>query len=208
MVLNNLKRGLVGASLAAVLGLTAVTGVSANSANQVKTNDVDITITAPEVAFDLQVPTIKGFGTIELKATPQSYTTGFNSDSKAINKNFGVIDLRGTHAGWNLTVQASTFENKSTSHKLPNGSLTLGGQVKGVALGSTPNPGTKSIARTVIDDNAALSVEKFAPGSGMGQFDYKFAGDALEITVDSTTAKAGTYNSTLTWTLYTGPNAN
>lgn len=205
MVLNNLKRGLVGASLAAVLGLTAVTGVSAN---EVKTNDVNITITPPQVAFDLQVPTIKDFGTIELKATPQSYTTGFNSDSKAINKNFGVIDLRGTHAGWNLTVQASTFENKSTGDKLPTGSLTLGGQMEGIALGSTPNPGTKSIARTAIDDGAALSVERFTPGSGMGQFDYKFADDALEITVDSTTAKIGTYSSTLTWTLYTGPNAN
>lgn len=69
MVLNNLKRGLVGASLAAVLGLTAVTGVSAN---EVKTNDVNITITPPQVAFDLQVPTIKDFGKIELNATPQS----------------------------------------------------------------------------------------------------------------------------------------
>lgn len=205
MVLNNLKRGLVGASLAAVLGMTAVTGVSAN---EVKTNDVDITIDSPKVAFDLQVPTIKSFDKIELKATPQSYTTSFNRDSSPINGNFGVIDLRGTHAGWNLTVQASTFENKSTNHKLPAGSLTLGGQMEGVALGSTPDPGTKSITKTAIDDSAALSVEKFAPGSGMGQFDYKFADGALEITVDSTTAKAGTYNSTLTWTLYTGPNAN
>ena len=200
-----LKRGLVGVSLAAVLGMTAVTGVSAN---EVKTNDVDITIDSPELAFDLQVPTIKDFETIELKATPQSYTTGFNSDSKAINKNFGVIDLRGTHAGWNLTVQASTFEDKSTKHKLPVGSLTLGGQMEGTALGNTPDPGTKSITKTAIDDSAALSVERFESGSGMGQFDYKFADDALEITVDSTTAKAGTYNSTLTWTLYTGPNAN
>lgn len=205
MVLNNLKRGLVGASLATVLGLTAVTGVSAN---EVKTNEVNITITAPEVAFDLQVPNIKDFGTIELKATPQSYTTGFKSDSKSPNGNFGIIDLRGTHAGWNLTVQASTFENKSTGHKLPTGSLTLGGQVEGVSLGSSPDPGIKSIARTAIDDGAALSVERFEPGSGMGQFDYKFADDALEITVDSKTAKVGTYSSTLTWTLYTGPNAN
>lgn len=205
MVLNNLKRGLVGVSLAAVLGMTAVTGVSAN---EVKTNDVDITIDSPEVAFDLQVPNIKSFGAIQLEATPQSYTTGFNSDSSSFKGNFGVIDLRGTHAGWNLTVQASTFENKSTGHKLPAGSLTLGGQMEGVALGSTPDPGTKSITKTAIDDNAALSVEKFASGSGMGQFDYKFADDALEITVDSRTAKAGTYNSTLTWTLYTGPNAN
>lgn len=205
MVLNNLKRGLVGASLAAVLGLTAVTGVSAN---EVKTNDVDITINAPEVAFDLQVPTIKSFGEIQLEATPKSYTTGFNSDSSSFNKNFGVIDLRGTHAGWNLTVEASTFKNESTNHELPTGSLTLGGQMEGVALGSTQDPGTKTITRKAIDDGAALSVEKFAPGSGMGQFDYKFADDALEIIVDSTTAKEGTYNSTLTWTLYTGPNAN
>lgn len=205
MVLNNLKRGLVGASLAAVLGLTAVTGVSAS---EVKTNDVDITINAPEVAFDLQVPNIKSFGTIQLEATPKSYTTGFKSDSSSFNGNFGVIDLRGTHAGWNLTVEASTFEDKSTGNMLPAGSLTLGGQMEGVALGSTKDPGIKSIAKTAIDDGAALSVERFESGSGMGQFDYKFADDALEITVDSTTAKKGTYNSTLTWTLYTGPNAN
>lgn len=182
---------ILSAGLVAVMSLGFATGALADS----KTNDVDITVKSGE--FSVKVPSIDSFGDITLKATPTTYKTSFKDK-------FTVKDLRGTHDGWRLDVTASQFS--SGDHKLPKGSLTLKpiSKIDRVGTGSGDSPKVSMSSNEVIDDGT-VEVAKATSGGGMGVFDLTFPKDALSLTVDATTAKTGTYESTLTWDLVQAP---
>lgn len=177
--------------VALVASLTMATGVFADT----QTNDVDITVKGGE--FSLKTSSIESFGDITLKANPETYKTSFNSK-------FTTKDLRGTHAGWRLDVSASPFDNGN--HKLPNGSLSLDpiSKIDRVGTGSGGSP-TKSMNSNTVIDDGKVEVAKAASGAGMGVFDITFPNNALSLVVDATTAKSGSYESTLTWDLVQAP---
>src|SRR5690625_2133045 len=56
----------------------------------------------------------------------------------------------------------------------------------------------------VIDDGS-VKVLSASAGKGRGEFDFKFPSNALTLNVDASTAKSGTYTSTLTWDLVQAP---
>lgn len=201
--LNGLaKRSLVGASLLAVLGMGMMTSAFAAEGDVVKSNKTDVTIKAPASVgnggLDLETSAIKSFGQIELGTTPETYKTGFDKALK-------VTDLRGTQAGYSLSVSASQFQN-TDGHKLPVGSITLDGvkSIERVGTGTGTAPLAKLNSTTAIDGGEVL-VANAAAGTGAGVFDISFNEDALGLIVDATTAKVGTYESTLTWNLQATP---
>lgn len=202
MVLKNkLKKGFAGASLIAILGMSLVTGVSASTDGVVKSNDVDLTINSSPVGnggLDLRTSEIIDFGAIELGDNPELYNTSFES-------NFTVTDLRGTQEGYSLSLAASQFENED-GHKLPAGSLSLDGiaSVERVGTGTGHLPETQLNSLTAIDDGE-VKIVNAEVGKGAGVFDINFDEDALGLTVDATTAKVGTYESTLIWNLQATP---
>lgn len=193
----------VGAGLVTVMSLGFATGAMADTSGDVsQTNDVDLTIESSTVGnggLDLSTSPITSFGTIELKANPQTYKTSFEDK-------FTITDLRGTQDGWSLSVSASPFDRGG--HQLPKGSLTLDGvkDIERVGEGVGELPDKKLQQTTVIDDGEVL-VLNAEKGKGAGVFDAQFNEDALGLTVDATTAKVGTYESTLTWNLQSTPSA-
>lgn len=202
---SKFTRGITAASLMAVLGMSLVTGVSADTGAVTKVNDVDLTINSSTVGnggLDLATSPIAGFGAIELGSNPEVHNTSFTDK-------FTVTDLRGTQAGYALSVEASPFTNMGTGHALPNGSLTLDAvsTIERVGTGTGVLPVSQLTTTTAIDDGV-IKVLNAPEGTGAGIFDVKFAADALGLTVDATTAKVGTYESTLTWNLNSTPSAN
>ena|SRR5690625_166248 len=191
LIMKNLKKKALVTGAAIVVSLTMVTGVSADT----QSNDVDIEIEGGEVS--LETSAIETFGTIVLEATPQTYETSFEND-------FTVTDLSGTHEGWRVDVSASHFLNGEDI--LPEGSLSLDPvsniERVGTGYGSLP---VKSMETNTIIDSGTNTVVEAEEGSGMGVFDITFPTDALSLTVDATIAKAGEYESTLTWDLISAP---
>lgn len=200
---NNIKKGFAGLGIAAILSMSLVTGVSASDATT-KINDVELevissTIGSNGLLLETAGVTGDGFGTIELKSNPETYETGF------VDK-FTVTDLRGTQAGYNLQVSAGAFE--SAGHTLPTGSLTIDPLTNiervGDGLGEGP---VSSLTATTIIDEGSVEVLSAPAGDGAGIFDITFDSDALGLTVDATTAKIGSYETTLTWDLHATPTA-
>lgn len=187
----NMKKNIFTTGVALVASLTMATGAFADT----QSNNVDITVQAGE--FSLTTSNIDSFGDITLEAAPQTYQTSFAS-------NFTVKDLRGSQAGWRLDVSASPFDDGD--HQLPSGSLSLEpiSNIERVGTGSGALP-TESMTSNEIIDNGTVEIAKAVAGSGMGVFDITFPSNALSLVVDATTAKAGTYTSTLTWNLVNAP---
>lgn len=118
---------------------------------------------------------------------------------------FSINDPRGIGVGWNVTMQATVFDNATVAGKdLVANSFTapLFGVVMADA-GSSAVPGTLGAAAT-IDTGVAgvVMAATSANGQGMGTYNFTAASTAwkLALTADE---YAGTYNSTVTTTLAT-----
>lgn len=187
-----IKRNLFVLSLITIISLVFTTGALAADT---KTNDVNITVQSGE--FSVTTSDIRSFGDITLAATPETYVTSFENS-------FITKDLRGTQEGWRLDVEASPFT--SGTHTLPGGSLSIAPlesiERVGTGFGDAP---TISTNQNVVIDQGTVEIAKAVDGTGMGVFELTFPNDALSLVVDATTAKVGTYQSTLTWTLVTAP---
>ncbi len=119
---------------------------------------------------------------------------------------FSINDPRGTGVGWDVTMQATVFDNATVAGKdLVANSLTM--PLLAVAkadAGSSDVPGTLHAAATIDTGVAGVVMAACsANGQGMGTYDFTAAADAsweLALTADE---YAGTYNSTVTTTLAT-----
>ena len=134
---------------------------------------------------------------LKLTGTTQTLTTAIDV--------FDIIDASGSGSGWKVNVSATQFSQGGTTPNL----LTTG------ALKLTSSP-----TITALDDNsdAAANIVKAQPASidgsdvkllsapaGEGQGSYQVAALPLELTLKPSEVYAGTYNSTVTVTLTTGP---
>src|SRR5690625_3647718 len=194
-MLNKTKKVLGVGLVAVVTSLSFTTGALASDEGVTKSNDVSVTIESG--GFHLETSSIDDFEKVTLNKDEKTYKTSFKDK-------FTVTDLRGSHDGWRLDVSASTFSNGD--HELPKGSLTLEpvSNVEGVGSGYVDLPSVSMDSNKVIDDGS-VKVLSASAGKGMGEFDFKFPSNALTLNVDASTAKTGTYTSTLTWDLVQAP---
>ena len=111
----------------------------------------------------------------------------------------GVVDARGSGAGWNLTIAATTFSD-GASHTLAPGSITaVSSACKG---GSTcTNATSTGYTYPLVLSGTATKFFSANANTGLGKVDVT---PAFSVSIPGN-AYAGTYTSTLTFASATGP---
>ena len=164
------------------------------------TDNTSITLGPGTLSFSV-APTADDFPGTTLTGATQTITTNFND--------WRVNDARGNGGGWNVTIAASQFSDGG-SNALPTSSLTLKPPVvtKVDLLNLALPPLPQGIPPWTIDSGSAVKVESAQAGTGQGEWNFdhvNLSGSKdLSLTVPADAA-AGTYTSTITSTLSTGP---
>ena len=111
----------------------------------------------------------------------------------------GVVDARGTGAGWNLTIASTTFSDGS-GHTLAAGTVASAAQA--CHTGSSCTAATNSgISLPLTLSTTAAKVFNAAVNTGLGKIDVTPQVDVLV----PGNAYAGTYTATVTLAAATGP---
>ncbi|HMJ95037.1 MAG TPA: WxL domain-containing protein [Thermoleophilaceae bacterium] len=160
---------------------------------------------------------------ISLLAGTLDYTTPFTADNfpatsltglpQAVHATVNpwvVTDSRGSLiAGWNMTISATQFTTGGGSpNTLPAGSMTMATTpVPSTTFGNISLPPTPVAAAAALDGGAAQKIATSAIAQGLGRWTFtpvNLLGGDLTLNVPASAA-AGTYTSTITTTLATGP---
>jgi hypothetical protein len=111
----------------------------------------------------------------------------------------GVVDARGTGAGWNLQISATTFSDGS-GHTLAQG--TVASVAQACKAGSTCTVATSSgITYPLTIGTTAAKFFSAALNTGLGKIDVT---PTINVAIPGN-AYAGTYTSTVTLAATTGP---
>ncbi len=111
----------------------------------------------------------------------------------------GVVDARGSGAGWNLTVSATSFSDGS-GHTLAPGTLT--GVVAACKAGNSCTAATSSgVTYPLVLSGSSAKFFNAAVNTGLGKFDVT---PTVDVSIPGN-AYAGTYTSTVTLAAATGP---
>jgi hypothetical protein len=141
---------------------------------------------------------------------PNTTLTGVAQTVHAPVNSWEVTDARGSLLnGWNVTVSASQFSTGGGSPStLPTGSLSLATPAVPTTTGGNLSVAPVPVATAApIDGGSTQKIVTAAIGTGLGQWTFtpvNAAGGDLLLNVPAG-ATAGTYTSTITTTLATGP---
>ena len=152
-------------------------------------------------------------GTLQFTTAPQADAfpattiTGQAQTVRATFHDWGVGDARGSGAGWNLTMQASALSD-GAGHTWPAGSLKLAAPatVLPVGVNLAVAPALQGTSFT-LDGAQPVKVLSAAAATGQGNWTATQAnllGGDLLLTIPAD-ALTGTYSTTITSTLATGP---
>jgi WxL domain surface cell wall-binding len=110
----------------------------------------------------------------------------------------GIVDARGSGAGWNLTMSATTFSD-GAGHTLAPGSVaSVGSACQG---GNSCSGATNSVTYPITLGGTATKFFNAGTGSGMGKVDVT---PSVDVAIPGN-AYAGTYTSTVTLAAVSGP---
>ncbi|MGI8862974.1 MAG: WxL domain-containing protein [Solirubrobacteraceae bacterium] len=188
------KRVLPGAAaMVAIAVLAAPAGALGSTAT------TSATLTAGALAFSTG-PSAGNFPSTALTGAAQTIHASFPT--------WGVNDATGSGAGWHVTFQASQFSTGgATPVTLPASSLVLTAPAVAPATGNIALLPVLQAAPYTLDGGAAVPIVHALALTGQGGWTMTQAnllGGDLALSL-ATTAAAGTYTSTLTFTLATGP---
>ena len=110
----------------------------------------------------------------------------------------GLVDARGTGAGWNLQISATTFSD-GAGHSLAQGTVASVAQACHAA--STCTLATNAIGYPLTIGTTAAKVFNAALNTGLGKIDVT---PTINVAIPGN-AYAGTYTSTVTLAAATGP---
>ncbi|HFD0793059.1 TPA: WxL domain-containing protein [Enterococcus faecium] len=149
------------------------------------------------IGGDLTLDAVPSFDFGKQNITTNTQT--YNAQSESIAT---VSDLRGTAAGWNLTVKQDT-QLKTTENDVLVGAQL---QLSDGSLETTGNDTATVSNGVLVPEGAALKVLDAESGKGTGTFSAKWAttGATLEVP-GSSTKLAKQYTADLTWTLTDAP---
>lgn len=117
---------------------------------------------------------------------------------------FDVTDARGTGAGWNVAVSATAFSHDTNSKTLSPGSLTLTApSVSLIDPNSSPIDTVTPAGGTI--DGGSVTVLSAAADVDAGMGSYTISPMAMSLELKPKEVYAGTYTSTVTVALTTGP---
>jgi hypothetical protein len=190
--MRSVRSRLCAVSLTAIAALAPATAQAATDTTSIAITGGTLEYTTPFAAGDFPATTL----------------TGAQQTKSANVEAFVVTDSRGGSAGWHLTIAASQF-TASGGDTLPTGSLTMAvPPVPTTTLGNlgiAPVPNA-TLAATPIDGGSTQNIASAAALalSGAGKWTFTPLTGALSLTVPPAVAP-GTYTSTITTTLATGP---
>ena len=185
---NMTKARKIGLLAGVFLAATAMLGGTALAASSVHIIAGSLTITTP---------TVGNFADVTLDGT--AHTT------QATVGTYDVIDATGSGSGWKVQAQASQFSTGgATPILLATGSLKL--EASTVAANNATSGAVPTIVSGpyTIDSGSAVKIASAAVGAGMGSYKFTPPANALTLSIPSS-AYAGTYNSTVTVSVVTGP---
>jgi hypothetical protein len=110
----------------------------------------------------------------------------------------GVVDARGTGAGWNLTVSATSFSDGS-GHSIAPG--TVSGVTSACQGGASCTGATNAVTYPITISGTAAKFFNASADSGLGKVNVT---PSMNVTIPGN-AYAGTYTSTVTLAAVTGP---
>jgi len=132
---------------------------------------------------------------------PPSFSSTLDGTDQTVTYSplLGVVDARGSGAGWNLTVSATSFSDGS-GHTLAPGSLS--GVVAACKAGNSCTAATSSgVTYPLVLTGTAAKFYNAAVSTGLGKFDVT---PSIDVSIPGN-AYAGTYTSTVTLAAATGP---
>ena len=110
----------------------------------------------------------------------------------------GIVDARGSGAGWNLTASATNFSD-SAGHTITPGAI---GSVTSACRGGNSCTGaTNSVTYPITITGTAAKFFNASADSGLGKVDVT---PSVDVTIPGN-AYAGTYTSTVTLAAVSGP---
>ena len=137
---------------------------------------------------------------LNLPSSPSVSSTLDGTDQTAsYSPVLGVVDARGTGAGWNLTISATDFSD-GAGHTLLPGTVTAAAQA--CHSGSSCTAATSSgISYPLTITGTAAKLFNAAANTGLGKVDVT---PTIQVAIPGH-AYAGTYSSTVTLAAATGP---
>lgn len=145
----------------------------------------------------LIAPTITNFNSVQIKESIQSV---YAKISEIIIKDWTV-----NTNNWRISVSASRLTNKN-GHTLPEGSLRLQSPTNIKKVSTDGKAGNLSVvSQSVFNIDTGNSFEVASGNKSRGEFAINFPENALEISIDPSTARIGAYSSTITWELINAP---
>jgi putative surface cell wall-binding protein len=183
-----------------IVGIASVlVALAAAPVAQAATDDTSITLAAGELTYT--TPFTAG-------DFPSTTLTGLAQTKRASVNAWTVTDARGSLLnGWNVTVAASQF-TAGGGKTLPTGSMTLATPpAPTTTFGNLSLPPVPVPLAAPIDGGSTQKMATAAVAQGLGQWTFtsvNAGGGDLALTVPPD-AQAGTYTSTITTTLASGP---
>jgi hypothetical protein len=110
----------------------------------------------------------------------------------------GLVDARGTGAGWNLTMSSTTFSDGSGHTLSPGTVASVSASCQG---GNSCTAATNSISYPLTLSSTAAKFFNAAAASGMGKVNVT---PSVDVAIPGN-AYAGTYSSTVTLAAVSGP---
>lgn len=172
-------------STLAIMGSAFVGGQSAFAATTA--------IEGGSLSFGTQ-PSVGNFSAVELNGQVQTSTAAVSA--------FTVIDATGTGDGWNVVVKADQFTDAANQLTLPINSIDIALPTVSAQAGAS-DVTTITKADGKIDNATGVKILSAAEGGGMGT--YNVDANNLTLNLLPKDVKEGTYSSTVTVTVTTGP---
>jgi hypothetical protein len=141
-------------------------------------------------------------------------------DTVAEDQAYSVVDATGTNAGWNVAVSATTFTDGT--HTLPDaGTFSINGSLTSAVASIAPSVTCTTICTAPVNSlsypiaiptaaTGPTAVRIFSAAAGSGAGSFTIGGSSTSAPLGwwvhlPTAAYAGTYTSTITFSISTGP---
>lgn len=192
-----MKKMLLGLLLSAtLLGGTAVT---ANAADTTGTSDGTVSFTGGDLSLDATGAGLN-FGTNPITDQKATY------NNQTANSGVKVSDLRGTGAGWNLSVtQGAQFKNSDATDakELKGAQINLNGTLDTTnTSGGAPTLEKDSISLT---PGATTLLAGAKADAGLGTTTVGYDTSTLDVPQSAVKLAGAAYTTTLTWSLDATP---
>ncbi|WP_010651681.1 WxL domain-containing protein [Oceanobacillus massiliensis] len=178
----------------ATLSFGLVAGSFATTTFAAESSEVETSTTLEGGSLSINEISIEQFGATTLSGATQDITTTINP--------FTVVDATGTGSGWNLSISATQLTTADGLQTLPENSLSISAPTIEAESGSS-EAGALENKTGVIDSETGVKFLTAETEEGMGTFNLSESDLNLKLLPKET--KAGTYTSTITFNLVTGP---